>query len=120
MRVSTGSKPKTNQMPTMRAARNNSVAHGPYQQVYRTLKVPVSTIGLKKALSLQKVSAKAHTMQRRKTMFANGLDVLGTRIAFRFGQMVLGILGIVLDHHLSRVTFAMMDAAAIQAILHRP
>ena len=62
--------------------------------------VPVSTIGLKKALSLQKVSAKAHTVQRRKTMFANGLDVFGARIAFRFGQMVLGVLGVVLDHHL--------------------
>ena len=33
-------------------------------------------------------------------MFANGLDVLGACVAFRFGQMVLGILGIVLDHHL--------------------
>ena len=33
-------------------------------------------------------------------MFANGLDVLGARIALRLRQMVLGILGIVLDHHL--------------------
>ena len=33
-------------------------------------------------------------------MFANGLDMLGACIALRLGQMVLGILGVVLDHHL--------------------
>lgn len=71
-----------------------------YQQVYKTPEVPVSTIDLEKALSLQKVSAKAHAVQRTKSMFANGLDVLGARIALRLGQMVLGVLGVVLDHHL--------------------
>ena len=59
-----------------------------YQQVYKTPEVPVSTIDLEKALSLQKVSAKAHAVQRTKSMFANGLDVLGARIALRLGQMV--------------------------------
>lgn len=44
MRVSTGSKPNANKRGT---ARNNGIARGPYQQVYGTLKVPVSTIGLK-------------------------------------------------------------------------
>ena len=39
-------------------------------------------------------------MQRTKSVFSNGLDVLGACIALRLGQMVLGILGVVLDHHL--------------------
>ena len=101
MRVSTGSKPKADQMPSKKGPYAAMLLHtARYQQVYKTLEVPVSTIDLEKALSLQKVSAKAHTMQWTKSMFSNGLDVLGARIALRFGQMVLGVLGVVLDHHL--------------------
>ena len=82
MRVSTGSKPKADQMPTKNGPYAAMVLHtARYQQVYKTPGVPISTIGLEKALSLQKVSAKAHTVQRRKSVFANRLDVLGARVA---------------------------------------
>ena len=86
MRVSTGSKPKADQMPSKNGPYATMVLHtARYQQVYKTPEVHVSTIGLEKALSLQKVSAKAHAVQRTKSMFANGLDILGARIALRLG-----------------------------------
>lgn len=86
MRVSTGSKPKADQMPTKNGPYATITLHtARYQQVYKTPEVPVSTIDLEKALSLQKVSAKAHTMQRTKSMFANRLDVLGACVALRLG-----------------------------------
>lgn len=101
MRVSTGSKPKADQMPSKNGPYAAMVLHtARYQQVYKTPEVPVSTIDLEKALSLQKVSAKAHAVQWTKSMFANGLDMLGACVALRLGQMVLRILGVVLDHHL--------------------
>lgn len=86
MQVSTGNKPKADQMPTKNGPYATITLHTDrYQQVYKTPGVPFSTIDLEKALSLQKVSAKAHAVQRRKTVFANRLNVLGARIAFRFG-----------------------------------
>lgn len=82
MRVSTGNKPNADQIPTKNGPRATITLHTTrYQQVYKTPEVPVSTIGLEKALGLQKVSAKAHAMQRTKSMFANRLDVLGTCVA---------------------------------------
>ena len=54
MRVSTGSKPKADQMPSKNGPYAAMLLHtARYQQVYRTFKVPISTIGLEKALSLQ-------------------------------------------------------------------
>lgn len=86
MRVSTGSKPKADQMPSKNGPYATMVLHtARYQQVYKTPGVPVSTIDLEKALSLQKVSAKAHAVQRTKSMFANRLDVLGACVALRLG-----------------------------------
>ena len=82
MRVSTGNKPNADQIPTKNGPRATITLHtARYQQVYKTPEVPVSTIGLEKALGLQKVSAKAHTVQRTKSMFANRLDVLGACVA---------------------------------------
>ena len=64
MRVSTGSKPKADQMPSKNGPYAAMMLHtARYQQVYKTPEVPVSTIDLEKALSLQKVSAKAHAVQ---------------------------------------------------------
>lgn len=78
MRVSTGNKPNADQIPTKNGPRATITLHtARYQQVYKTPEVPVSTIGLEKALGLQKVSAKAHAVQRTKSVFANRLDVLG-------------------------------------------
>lgn len=63
MRVSTENKPKADQMPTKNGPHATIMLHtARYQQVYKTPEVPVSTIDLEKALSLQKVSAKARTM----------------------------------------------------------
>ena len=54
MRVSTGSKPKADQMPSKNGPYAAMVLHtARYQQVYKTPEVPVSTIDLEKALSLQ-------------------------------------------------------------------
>ena len=86
MRVSTGNKPNADQIPTKNGPYATITLHtARHQQVYKTSEVPVSTIVLEKALSLQKVSAKAHAVQRAKSMFANGLDMLGARIALRLG-----------------------------------
>ena len=93
-----------------------------YQQVYKPQRVPASTIDLEKALSLRKkVSAKAHTVQRAKSMFANGLDVLGARIAPSIrARWYSGYSASYSTIISSRVTLAMMDAAAMQAILASP
>ena len=99
MRVSTGSKPKADQMPNGPYA--TMVLHtARYQQVYKTPRGPCLHNWPRKALSLQKVSAKLTRSSGQSPCFANGLDVLGARIALRLGQMVLRILGVVLDHHL--------------------
>ena len=47
MRVSTGSKPKADQMPTKNGPYAAMLLHtARYQQVYKSTEVPVSTIGL--------------------------------------------------------------------------
>ena len=47
MRVSTGNKPKADQMPTKNGPYATITLHtARYQQVYKTPEVPVSTIGL--------------------------------------------------------------------------
>ena len=82
MRVSTGNKPNADQIPTKNGPRATITLHtARYQQVYKMPEVPVSTIGLEKALGLQKVSAKAHAVQRTKSVFANRLDVLRACVA---------------------------------------
>lgn len=82
MRVSTGNKPNADQIPTKNGPRATITLHtARYQQVYKKPEVPVFTIDLEKALGLQKVSAKAHAVQRTKSVFANRLDMFGACVA---------------------------------------